>query len=78
VWQEKIVIDKHAYAYGYCCTDAKIIFLELGMKPRLARKTFLHEVIHAIEEEYGIKLPHGFVDAFEAPLEAFLRLNRFW
>lgn len=77
VWQKNVIVgsDKSS-AFGYTCSQSKIIFLKMGMSPRLARKTLIHEILHALEDEYKFRLPHSAVYLLEGPLEAVLRLNR--
>ena len=37
--------------------------------------TFLHEILHAIEYEYGIEIPHPLVHALEEPIRRLLVEN---
>lgn len=77
VWQRKILVGSdNSLADGYCDSVAKIIYLRIGMGKRLAFKTLIHELGHALSDEYGVQIPHRLLSDLEAPLEALLRVNR--
>lgn len=77
VWQRQIVVGHdNSLADGYCDSVAKIIYLRIGMGKRLAFKTLIHELGHALSDEYGVQIPHRLLSDLEAPLEALLRVNR--
>lgn len=56
---------------GLCDTETNTIHLsmKLGAEERLA--TFIHELIHAVEDEYGFVVDHRVVDRLA---KAFARL----
>lgn len=41
-------------------------------------KTVIHEVLHAIDHEYKVKIPHGLIFSLEAPLTRFINDNMVW
>jgi len=70
VWQEGD-IDGDAYAVwnpvGYTIT------LSLNMSEKLKEEKFLHEVIHAISDLYGLKITERQVEGLDGPLMRLLR-----
>jgi hypothetical protein len=59
--------------FGYCLGEdsdigCRTIQLKKGMSAAKTAKTFIHEVFHAIDFEWGIKIPHKLIDALEVPL----------
>lgn len=58
---------------GYCLghdseVGCRTIWLKIGLPKKIMIKTFIHEVLHAIDFEWGIKIPHKLIDALEGPL----------
>ncbi len=68
-------IDEHE-SLGFCDSDKKQILILLGMSDRETLKTIVHEVLHAIEFENDIPLPHSVVYALDEAIERVLRLNK--
>lgn len=60
--------------FGYCSDDGKIV-LRAGLNGKLLISTLIHEVLHAIEFEYQIKLKHEDVYTLETGLTALLASN---
>jgi hypothetical protein len=67
-------VGKHRYQihfvnnledYGNCQNEPRIIRLRKGMRPATIMRTFLHELAHACEFEYGIELQHEFIYLLE-------------
>lgn len=65
----------HDNQVGECCWTDKIIRIKLGQTPSDRLKTFIHEVIHAYECEFGLKMPHKLVYQMEEALFQFLMEN---
>lgn len=55
VWVDSF---KDAGVLGECRFDSKQIALKSDESERETFKTFVHEVLHAMEFERGIKIPH--------------------
>lgn len=60
---------------GYCDPDTHQIILRNGLSETELAKCFIHEVLHALEFEYGLPLPHRLVYKLEAAIFKFLVLN---
>lgn len=58
---------------GKTMLDTKHIVLNLDMKPRLATHTYIHELLHAISEEYDVGLSENQVLALEKALYFILK-----
>lgn len=61
--------------YGECLGDNKIIFIKKGYSKRFTFEIFLHEVMHALEYEYGFRIPHDIINQLESPLRRMLFEN---
>lgn len=73
VWVDRF--DNEAWL-GECRPDNKQIVLRRGRPERETLQTFIHEILHAVEFEYGAAIPHRLVYQLEEAFEAILRLNR--
>lgn len=60
---------------GYCDGEKQIIFIQIGLSAEVLFATFMHEVMHSIEFEYNIKIPHKLIYKMDAPLAKFLADN---
>jgi hypothetical protein len=56
----------------------KQIKLKNGMSPLKQRQIYIHEILHAIEEETGEPIPHKVIYLLQESLERVLRLNGMW
>lgn len=76
-WQVKFVRRcPDPTAEGLCDPGEKIIYIKLKQKPIDIFKTFLHECLHAIEDEYCLTLPHkGYVYKLEQSVVDFIFQN---
>lgn len=61
---------------GSCDKNSRQILILLGMSKKETLATFIHELIHAIEFEYNIAIPHLAVHQMDLAIEAILRLNK--
>lgn len=50
---------------GLCDGSSHIIYLKKGMSKSQAFRTLTHELLHAIEFEYEIEVPHKLIHQFE-------------
>jgi hypothetical protein len=60
---------------GECRFDTKQIVLLRGMADGPTFETLIHELLHAIEFEYEIKMPHASIYALEGAIHAILKYN---
>lgn len=60
---------------GLCDDSEKVIWLRLKQDRRERYKTLIHEVAHAIECEWGIRIPHRLIYALEEPILRLLEDN---
>jgi len=60
---------------GLCDPGDLIIYIKQGQTKVELLSTTVHEVLHAFEEEHGIKLPHATVYKLEKAVVAFLLAN---
>jgi hypothetical protein len=58
--------------------EYKQIVLLRGMSDAQTFETLIHELLHAIEHEYEIKLPHASIYSLEGAIHAILRLNNWY
>jgi len=75
------IIDNKEILLGECYQDEKIINISLDQSKEERRSTLLHEVIHAIDQEYQDKsvppLTENQVLKMEKGLFEFLKKNKF-
>jgi hypothetical protein len=57
---------------GLCNDDDKEICVRLGIGKREQAKTLIHELLHALEFEYQISIPHELVYKLEEPIYRLL------
>lgn len=74
VFAEKVADDPECR--GICRFDPKQIVLLMGQSEQMMVKTFLHEVLHAVDHEHEIGLQHKHVYALEDALAKLFRLNK--
>lgn len=53
---------------GKCSFESQTIWIKRNMTEPEQLVTFCHELLHAIEFEYEIDIPHGLIYALESPL----------
>lgn len=53
---------------GLCDSSVKKIHIKLKQNLNETLHTFIHEVLHAIEEEYGFEIEHKIIHKLEEPL----------
>ena len=61
---------------GECRGEKNQIVLKIGQSKTDMFKTFLHEILHAIEYEYNVSLPHVAIYKMEDAIERILVLNK--
>lgn len=60
------------YCLGASDPEEQTIYILMGQKPRERLSTFVHELIHVLEYEYNISIPHRLVYSLEDPIVRFL------
>lgn len=60
---------------GECDPSEKEIRIRLGQSHNERFKTFLHEILHALEFELDLKITHRQIEQLEEPLAQFLSDN---
>jgi hypothetical protein len=61
---------------GECRPVEKQIVIKSGLSDTETVKTFIHEVFHAMDFEYGLELKHKSVHALEEAILKLLKLNK--
>ena len=61
---------------GICNATARIIIIKSNLSDTQALETLIHELLHAIAFEFGIKIPHSLIYAIERPIIRILKLNK--
>lgn len=69
------VIRKEKTCLGICDPERREIMIKIGQTKEETFKTFLHELLHAIEFEYELKIKHKLVHALEDPIFKLLVEN---
>lgn len=59
------------------CAETQTIEIVYGLSRKELLETFLHEVMHAIEYEYDINIPHDVIYKMEPGLASFFAENIF-
>lgn len=60
---------------GECCPQDRVIRIKRKIGRQDTFKTFIHEVIHAFEFEYELKISHALVYQLEEAIYSFLIEN---
>jgi hypothetical protein len=61
---------------GECCEQTRQIRILSGQSDDETMKTFIHEVLHCLEFEYDIELPHKAINQLESAILKVLKLNK--
>lgn len=69
VWVEGFELD------GECCSDSRQIRIRMGMSEKLTLETLIHEILHALEFEHKIPIPHKVIHQLEGAVLRVLKLN---
>ncbi len=64
-----------ASVFGLCDDGDKIIWIRRQQSPRGMFRTFIHELLHAVESEYKLNLNHKRINVLELALEALITDN---
>lgn len=66
------VIPNEPNASGLCDRDEQQISIESSLTKSEKAKTLIHEILHAFEYEYNIRIPHKLVYLLEEPIYRLL------
>jgi len=70
-----ILADEDYVHFGECCpSDLEIRILQ-GIGRKESFDTLVHEMFHAIEISWDIKIPHSIIYLLEEPMREFLLAN---
>jgi len=69
------VPDEEPSTVGLCDPSEKTLWIKLGQGRYETFRTFIHEVTHAIEDEYDFTLRHEHVEKIELGFAAFIVIN---
>lgn len=65
--------------YGNCDFPSRTVEIWEGAPPRRRISSLVHEYLHAVEQEYGLRVVHRFIYLLERPLTRLMimmiRLN---
>lgn len=73
VWVDRI---EGKDTLGYCDDEAHVIMVMNGQETEEALHTYLHEVMHAMCDEYRIRLGHKTLDKLAGAFKDFLIQNK--
>lgn len=71
----KFVPGGHKSWIGYCDKHERTIWIVRRLGPKRTMRVFVHEVAHAFEAEYGLKIPHKLIQKLEWPVVNYLLEN---
>lgn len=60
---------------GYCDPEEQILFVRQGLSPKDRLSTLIHELLHAVDDEWGIGLDHAMVYKLEEALTHLFLCN---
>lgn len=60
---------------GMCDPSNRVIFIKNGQSKEETFKSYLHEILHALEMEHDIKISHKAIYALEQAVFLFLTEN---
>lgn len=72
-WQR--VIDEDPNCRGICDPETKTIVIALGLPKKQRVETFFHELLHAVEFEFGVRISHKLIYRLEGPLASVFQQN---
>lgn len=61
---------------GYCDDKKKIIYIKLGLDKKTELDTFIHELLHAIQHKYKLRISHNNIDKLGTALAEIILLNK--
>lgn len=68
----RIVFSSKLQDFGICDPEKKTITIKSGMSDRETFNTLVHELLHAIEFEHGLKIKHKMIYKLEKAIVEML------
>jgi len=62
------IIEKKTDLFGLCDSETKEIWIKKGLSRQERAMTLIHELLHAIENEYDLHIDHSLVYKLEKPI----------
>lgn len=75
VWQKEITDTKGNHLYGLTDLTNRVITIKMDMTPRLTVETYIHEITHAVSEEFNLGLTENQVLKIEHAIPFLLKGN---
>lgn len=77
IWQIRLVkeIEAGKNTVGLCDEQDNMIYIKRGQSTKDKVKTFIHELLHAIEISHNFNIPHRLVYALEEPIYQLIKDN---
>jgi len=75
VWEVIICrkrIPGHSDSVGICDNNEKKIYIDGALSKDEKAKTLIHELLHALEFEYRLNIPHPLIYKLETPIYKLL------
>lgn len=69
-------IDGKPDTLGLCDPNTRHLYIKSDLSKTEEIKTYIHEMLHALEAEWDIKIPHESVYRLEEAIYKFLTLNK--
>jgi hypothetical protein len=73
VWVDRF---DDADCMGLCDREKKHIYIKKGLPPKVVEEVFWHEVLHALEFEHNITIPHQAIYDLGKSLPRLFNLNK--
>lgn len=71
----KKTVDGDDTVFGSCDSGEKEIVIKIGLNPIDRAETLIHEIMHALEFEYNLDIPHALIHKLERPIRKLITDN---
>lgn len=75
VFKPNVGMTGKRHNWGLCNNEEKTIYIKTKLDGYNRFVTFVHEVIHAVEYEYGFDIPHKLVECMDVGIANLLLVN---
>ncbi len=72
VIRKRTILHYGHEVWGLCDPSTQTILIKSGLSPRDTLDTIIHEALHALDDEYDIRMPHSMVHKLDSRLAQFL------